>query len=202
MRILTVFLLLWAGAALADTSSPLFYTRATIAVMRKSPPQKTIPPLPWSKEQPVVVAEASNVGFDVEVRDGMTLYNQKGWFNLSSPSEKNGVLMVFAAPGQPPVIPMTQYAPLDILLIDGEGTIAQIIPNITLSELDRDIVPPSPVLAFLFLKGGSCQKLSINPGDVVDYKLFRRPPTVLSAPISPARREPAQDPVPPHGSQD
>jgi len=185
MKPLACFMLLLAlpvASVMADPSSPLLYSRANIVITRKVVPLKTIPPLPWQKGPAATVPDAAGVGFDVEVRDGMTLYNQKGWFNLSSPSEKNGVLMVFDAPGLPPVTPATQYAPLDILLIDREGTVLQIIPDIKLSELDQDIVPSSPVLAFLFLKGGLCQKLSINPGDVVEYKLFKKPPTVLSAP--------------------
>jgi len=178
----TIILLLLSTTALADTSTPLLYSRANITILRKAPPQKALQPLPWQKGQAVAVPDVPSVGFDVEVRDGMTLYNQKGWFNLSSPSEKNGLLMVFSAPGLAPIIPSTQYAPLDILMIDHEGTITQIVPNIKLSELDQDIIPSSLVLAFLFLKGGLCQKLSINPGDVVEYPLFKRPPTVLSAP--------------------
>jgi len=194
------WLFLWMAlswAAMADESTPLFYTRSNIVVIRKTPPQKTIPPLPWQAQgQPTVVQDDPRVLFDVEVRDAMALYSQKGWFNLSSPSEKDGVLLAFSASGTTPIVHSTQYAPLDILLIDHEGTITQIIPNIKLSELDQDIVPSSPVLAFLFLKGGLCEKLSIRPGDTVEYKLFRKPPVVLTVP-APANPSPAPAPISP-----
>jgi len=183
-------------AASADSSTPLLYTRAAIMIERKAPPQKAVPPLPWQKGLISTMPDAPGIGFDVEVRDGMTLYNQKGWFNLSSQSEKNGVLMMFSAPGLPAIIHSTQYAPLDILMIDREGTITQIVPNIKLSELDRDITPASAIVAFLFLQGGLCQKLSINPGDVVEYKLFKKPPVVLTAPTDPTPTEPAPQPTP------
>jgi len=58
----------------------------------------------------------------------------QGWLSLTSPSDKNGVLIIFAAPSLSPVIRTAQYAPLDVLMIDKEGTIKQIAPNIILSE--------------------------------------------------------------------
>jgi uncharacterized membrane protein (UPF0127 family) len=171
--ILLLALLTVPVAAQADTDTPLYYSRSTLTIHTKSEPPKSA--LPWENN-------ASGIGFNVEVRDAMAMYNQKGWFNLSSQSDKNGVMMVFSAEGLAPVIRMTQYAPFDILLIDHEGNIKQIIPNIKLSDLSDDITPASPVLAFLFLKGGTCQKLGIAPGDIVDYRIFKRPPVVLSAP--------------------
>ena len=121
--------------------------------------------------------------FDVEIRDAMVLYNQRGWYNLSGPNEKSGVMLVFSDPGIAPLSASSQYAPLDVLMIDKEGNIVQIIPNLMMSELEQDILPQQPVRAFLFLKGGMCQQMHIKPGDYVLYKLFRRSPTVLSAPL-------------------
>jgi uncharacterized membrane protein (UPF0127 family) len=193
-RILLALLLLTLAipAAQADESTPLFYTRTTILIRRAHVPPPAPPMFPWQK-----AAEPQNSGlaFDVEVRDAMTLYNQEGWFNLSGPSENSGVLLAFSAPGIAPIVPSQQYVPLDILLIDKEGTIVQIIPNLLLSELQQDIYPEKPVLAFLYLKGGSCADLSISPGDIVEYKLFKRPPVVLTT--APAQTAPP--PSPPAG---
>lgn len=163
---------------------PLLYSRNDISIVRKNPPAAA--PMPWqgkegTPENPAIVLNA-------EIRDATALYNQKGWFNLNTPSENGGVLMMFTAPTIMPISYMAQYAPVDIALVDKEGKITQIIPNITLSQLEQDIVPESPVLAFLFLKGGICEKLSIAPGDMVEYKLFKKSPTVIGEPpVEPAK---------------
>jgi uncharacterized membrane protein (UPF0127 family) len=170
-----LFMAAFIAPGMADENTPLLYNRTTLNIVRHAVPA----PMPW---QPAADAPKPEISFDVEVRDAMTLYNQKGWYNLSSPEERSGVLMAFSAPGIAPVVASAQYAPLDILLIDAEGKITQIIPNIMLSQLQKEIMPTKPVLAFLFLKGGICQSLSINPGDDVEYALFKKPPVVLSAP--------------------
>lgn len=179
----------WATASLADTAA-LLYTRTAIIIHRKQLP----PPMPWlgadaPKENPGIL-------FETEVRDAMTLYNQNGWYNLSSPQDRSGLMMMFAKPSIAPITHSAQYAPLDILLIDQEGKIIQIIPNINLSELDQDIMPEKPVLAFLFIRGGSCQRMSIHPGDIVEYKLFKRPPVVLSAPAATPTQVVPEEPAP------
>jgi uncharacterized membrane protein (UPF0127 family) len=183
MRVVSKALLFLAlvipGAAMADESLPLTYTRTHIIIARKHISEPAQPVLPWLP-QGQATANA-NLIFDVEVRDAASLYNQKGWFNLSSPSEKSGILIVFAVPTVAPISPATQYSPLDILFVNREGKITQILPNINLSELQEDIYPASPILAFLFLKGGASESLAIAPGDEVQYKLFRKPPTILNA---------------------
>ncbi|MDE3060896.1 MAG: DUF192 domain-containing protein [Pseudomonadota bacterium] len=182
MKFLAIaFCLMLPGMAFAY-EAPLLYSRTGILIHRAAPPP-VVTSLPWAKEVKTAPGN-SDISFEVEVRDAMTMYRQAGWFDLSGLSDKSGALMAFTEPGAFPVVRMEQYAPLDILLIDEHGTIAQIIPNIVLADLRQDIVPPSPVLALLFLKGGLCEKLSIRPGDIVDYKLFSKPPAVLSAPQS------------------
>jgi uncharacterized membrane protein (UPF0127 family) len=178
--VLLIALLTLPVAAMAEQSAALIYTKTTIQIDRKNlPPQSQ--PLPWLPKTDTPV-EKPGIVFDVEVRDAMALYNQKGWFNLSSPDDKTGVLMAFSAPGIAPISASSQYAPLDILMIDAQGKIIQIVPGVLLSELAQDILPPAPVLAFLFLKGGTCASLSISPGDTVEYKLFHKSPTILNAP--------------------
>jgi uncharacterized membrane protein (UPF0127 family) len=173
--------MLLTGSAFADETTPLSYSRGQIAIERASAPL-----LPWQAPG----QKAPPLTFEVEVRDAMTLYNQQGWFNLSGPSPDSGVLLAFGAPTQAPILPSAQYAPLDILLIDKEGKILQIIPNLLLTELEQEIYPAAPVLAFLFLKGGTSERFSIRPGDSVEHKLFRKPPVILSAPPPAAPQNP------------
>lgn len=167
-----------ALAFVADEAAPILYSRSSISIMRAAPP-----PMPWQAGD--AKPDNAPLAFDVEIRDGMSMYNQQGWFNLASPSDNGGVLMAFTAPGLAPIIRLQQYAALDILLIDRTGNVTQIIPNVVLANLPHDITPEAPVLALLFLKGGACERLGIHPGDVVQHAMFARPTTVLSAPQKP-----------------
>lgn len=158
-------------------SIPFYYAKTSIVLQRKSLP--SVQPLPWQENLP---PQDPALIFDVEIRDAMSLYAQNGWLNLGSYSEKTGLMMVFSEPTIQPIIPSSQYAPTDILFIDKQGKITQIVPNILLSELDQEIYPNMEILAFLFLKGGSCADLSINVGDDIQYSIFKKPPLVISAP--------------------
>ena len=160
--------------AKADESVPLFYTRTNLTLIRQS-----VKPLPWN---PAESASAADINFDTEIRDGATLYNQQGWYNLSAPSENSAVMLVFGAPLLAPITPSANYAPLDILLIDSHGTVIKIFPKLRLSSLQEEIYPDQPITAFLFLRSGACEALSINPGDYVQYKIFKRPPATLEPP--------------------
>ena len=177
----------------ADKGSVLTtYSRSQLAILRKG--LKMDPSLlPWQQQKAM---EANKLVFEIEVRDGRSLYGQEGWFNLSSYDDNKGVLLAFGAPVLTPIIRSAQYAPVDILFIDREGVITQIVPKVQLAELEQQIMPQSPILAFLFLKSGMCEKLVINPGDVVDYEIFRPSPVILGAPPEKAQvvPQPAQLP--------
>lgn len=173
-RLLPLLCLIFPATVMAEEGA-LLYNRERIALTRHG-----MPSLPWQASG--AAAASPPLTFEVEVRDAAALRHQQGWFDLGGLSENGGMLMVFSASGLPPVARSTQYAPLDILFIDQEGKITQILPDLVLAKLEREIYPDAPVLAFLFLKGGMCKKLSIAPGDEVDYKIFRKPPVMLNAP--------------------
>lgn len=168
-----IVLLLIAGHAMADESTPLLYSRETVRIVTAASALEN--PLPWQSVPP----EPRAIAIDAEVRDGATFYNQKGWFNLSAPAEKSGVLLVFGAPVAAPIVPATHYAPIDVLLIDGQGKIQTIFPKLVLYDLTEEIYPAEPVAAFFLLGGGACETLGIKPGDRVEYKAFRKPPTII-----------------------
>ena len=159
---------------------PIFYSRGKILLHRKATP-KPVELLPWQVSTPQI-KKLDDLILDVEIRDGASLYNQSGWFNLSSYAENSGVMMAFSEPDLHPIKNSAQYATADILFIDKQGKILQIAPKILLSDLEQDIIPKSPILAFLFLKGGACAELSINAGDEVDYSIFKKSPLILNAP--------------------
>lgn len=186
--LLWIFAFIITAPALAlDASAPILYSRASIPIVRGTPPSD--PLMPWQDSKATPQTQEPSVVFDTEVRDAMTLYKQDGWYNLSSPQDTNAILLMFSAPGIAPIEPSAHYAALDILMIDEQGKILQIVPNVKLSALEQEILPESPILAFMFLRGGLCEKLSIQPGDHVQYKLFKKPPTVLTAPTAPKKQE-------------
>lgn len=176
MRWLVVAVLFCVADAASAKEIPFLYSKSQLAITRKSL-QQDPNLLPWQKQQADALAR---IVFNIEVRDGRSLYNQKGWFNLSSYEERSGVLLAFTSPTLSPIVGSAQYAPVDILFIDRQGVVTEILPSIMLSELEQEIMPQSPVQAFLFLKSGTCEQLVIAPGDEVEFSLFKKPPTVLS----------------------
>lgn len=188
MRFLCLLIGLFASFLLVSEGlareGALTYSRTHIIIMRASADADSPPPLPWRDAQ--ASADSPGIIFDVEIRDASILYHNDGWYNLSGPSEKSGVMLMFSAPTIAPLMASAQYAPLDILMVDSEGTINQILPNLMLSQLTEEIMPERPVKAFLFLQGGICKAMGIQPGDRVLYKKFRQPPTVLSIPAKAA----------------
>jgi uncharacterized membrane protein (UPF0127 family) len=176
----TLALMMFAQGSYADETIPLTYTRSTILINRANTAAIA---LPWQSANEA--SALARLPINVEIRDAATLYSQSGWYNLSGP-EQDGVLLVFSSPTLAPIIHSSQYAPLDVLMIDDKGIITGILPRLMMSEITEEIYPQKPILAFLFLKGGSCEALAISPGDEIDYKIFKKPPTMLTAPpVSP-----------------
>jgi uncharacterized membrane protein (UPF0127 family) len=167
--------------ALADAAAPIQYARGSVVIERASPPAPT--PLPWQKADEL--RPTQQLPLEVEIRDAAMLYRKDGWFNLRAPSDNAGVLLLFASPTLAAIPPYTQQAPLDILMVDKEGIIRQIAPSLVLSDLSEEIYPQEPVLAFLFLRGGLCERSGIRPGDRVLHTAFKKPPAILSAPPAP-----------------
>lgn len=184
--LLFVSLFLCAGGnAFADM--PFLYSRDTLTILRRADAS-----LPW---QPGQESNVESLPFEVEVKNAESYYQQRDWFNLSELSPESGVLLVFEAPTLSPITPSQQYEAVDILFVDPLGQIRQIVPQINLAQLSQDIMPSDTVLAFLFLKGGTCEQKGIKPGDSVEYKLFKKPPTVLSQPSEQTPQVEADQPV-------
>lgn len=170
---LTLLIWLLPACAHAADSVPLFFTRSELIIQRAALPASEAP-LPWQSIAPADLA----LSFDIELRDGGALYQQKGWFSLDMPADGTGMLLYFGAPILAPIPPASQYAPLDILLLDGQGRIAHIFPNLVLAELTEEIESPSPVVAFLIVRGGLCEARGIRSGDTVEHPLFKKPPVM------------------------
>ncbi len=169
--------------ALAEDShsseQPVVYAFTRLEVFRKTPVAAAASK---ADEKPQAALPTDPLYIEIQVRDAINFYRQDGWINLSRMPENRGTLLVFHDLVQDPIVRATNYAPMDVLMIDAEGTITEIAPSLVLADLEDDIYPQKPIRAFLLLAGGSCKTLGISPGDEIKYSLFKKPPPVLSAP--------------------
>ncbi|MFN9111745.1 MAG: hypothetical protein ACK5XN_16905 [Bacteroidota bacterium] len=147
------------------------------------------PPLPWQNANDV--SALPDIRLDAEIRDVQTLFAQSGWFNLSSPTYEQAVLILLVNPAVVTIPPSSQYAPLDVMVIDQYGVIKEIYPNLMLAELAEPITSQNPALGILFLRGNAHQTLKISPGDSVVHQAFKKPPAMLSLPetVAPANSQ-------------
>jgi hypothetical protein len=179
------FLALPAGFAAAN--APIMFSREEVVIRRAQPVQQ--PLMPWqSKDEATALPD---ITLDAEIRDASTLVSQNGWFNLSSPNDHQAVMLLMRAEEIATLTPSSQYAALDVLMIDKEGIIREIYPRLKLAELSEPIVSRTAMLGLLFLRGGAHETLVIKPGDSVIYRAFRKPPVSLSIPAQGAETKPA-----------
>lgn len=75
--------------------------------------------------------------------------------------------------------PSNVLSPVDVLVIDRQGVIRQIFPNLVLNALELPITLPENSAAVLYLASGSAQLLNIKPHYIVEHPLFAPPPQVI-----------------------
>lgn len=83
-------------------------------------------------------------------------------------ADGHGMLFLFPASRPVSFWMMNTYLPLDLLFIDGRGTITGIAANAKPMSLDI-LNSPGPVVAVLEINGGLAARLGIGVGDSVDY---------------------------------
>ncbi|MGE0753547.1 MAG: DUF192 domain-containing protein [Alphaproteobacteria bacterium] len=196
-------LLVWPGNATAmdellDTvpqphhvqapSMPVIYAMDKIIIERNNVTDATGP-------DGGPVALPRQLKMPVEVRDAQSFYKQDGWFNLTNIKDGQGLLLLFDNSEQAPISQTSQYAPVDILMINARGNITSIIPSLVLAQLEQTYYPEEPVKAFLMLSGGTCERLFIRPGDDVVHSAFKKPVPVLDTnnPVAPSSLTPGDD---------
>lgn len=162
-----------------------FTTDAAFAQVIFQREKLTISPPPQTQQQAEMIKEPdmrpparTSHDFMVEVRSEEALALEY-IHTLNALGEKDGVMIVFAAPSLVSVPPMRVYKPVDILFISEEGEILQILPNITPAEINRDIQSPQPVSAFLYLRAGEVAARDIRPRDIVTHNAFNNRPVIL-----------------------
>lgn len=82
-------------------------------------------------------------------------------------------------PPQHKIEPANVYVPIDILAIDAQGTITQIWPDITLSEIRAPLLLPPTSHAVLYLAPNRTAQLGVTLKDRVEHKVFSAQPETL-----------------------
>jgi hypothetical protein len=98
---------------------------------------------------------------------------------LNDLAEDGGVMILMSQPAMVPLPSMQVFTPVDALFVADDGTILQILPNVTLGELKQDIMAREPIKALLFLKAGEVQKRILQPRDIISGTMFTPAPPVM-----------------------
>ncbi len=160
LSLLCALLPVWGDAA----SQPVAFARGTVLLV---PTQSTSPQY------------HNGVLFGVDIRDFGSVHNP-AWFQFAGIAEGKGLLLTLARAEPVIITSVPHFAPLDILLLDDYGVVLKILPNLVLSTLQESIASDAPVLAVLYLKGGTVDVMGVKPGDHVRHKMFRTRPEVRS----------------------
>ena len=98
---------------------------------------------------------------------------------LASLAKGSCILIAFDFPLDIPVMPGTVQKSLDILFVNEQGAILQIMPEVILADLHKEVYANKPVKALIYLNGGEVKAHGIQPGWVVSHALFQPDPTVM-----------------------
>ncbi len=98
---------------------------------------------------------------------------EQGLMYVRDLDERAGMLFVFSTTERVSMWMKNTYLPLDMLFIDDKGRITYIAARATPFSLDT-ITAPLPTHEVLELKGGICEQLGINVGDIVVQQIQKR----------------------------
>ena len=72
-----------------------------------------------------------------------------------------------------PLMPLQVFTPVDVIVLDTQGLVSQLIPNVVLAGLSQEIVASRPTKAFLYMKAGTIEVYALEPNDRVEHPYFR-----------------------------
>lgn len=173
-------LLLCALVLLSAFEAPMMYSRAMLPVLLAHPKDGV----------------NARLLFDAEIREAASVTRTPGWFNFATLGDANAALLAYTVPTPVTITRSNDFAPVDILMLNAYGGIVQLLPGLIPAQLDESIASPEPLMAVIYLKGGAAERFGISPGDRVEYKLFKKRPTVLTAPSKSETSAPAPTPAP------
>lgn len=120
----------------------------------------------------------TSVKYDTEVR-GDDALKLEYIHTLNTLTDTTGVMINFNSPTMVPLPQMQVHTPVDALFVTDAGVVSQILPNVTLSDINSSIMAKEPVKAFLFLKAGEVLRSGLHPRDVVAGSMFTPAPPVM-----------------------
>lgn len=180
MKFLLLIVLFLTPLSAFATNEPLVYRRDSITIMPKDLYASTVlrdeDTKPKKKKTESKMREP--IQMDVEIRPVQAL--QSEWFYSAGGAQQDkAVMIMFDPPTDVPLMAMRIYEPLDVLYMDEEGKIIQIVPDVVLAYLEEPIGAESLVRSWLFVQGGTAERLGIRPKDRVEHPLFNPRPRVL-----------------------
>jgi uncharacterized membrane protein (UPF0127 family) len=159
-------LLCVARPTLAQTSS-LIFERAKIEIEA---------PLPSIDTKELTLLHPT-LQYDIELRSEEAL-RLEYIHTLNTLTAESGVMIALDSPAIAALPRMSVYTPVDALLINEEGVVLQIVPRITLGEMNAPIGAQEPIKAILFLKAGEAAARGIRPKDRVLGRMFPLTPAI------------------------
>lgn len=172
-------------AANSFAQSTLAYSTARISIVSAAPQVQTLEEetseeKEQTKEQDKAEKEApipSKHEMDVEVRDDQIPADRGMYINYKLDDEH--ALMTYFAESDVHALTQEQiYNTIDVLFVREDGTIVQIVPEISLTDMEDDITYEKPIRAFIFLQAGLAGAWGLQPGDHVVHGLFSPKPKI------------------------
>ena len=187
---ITVTMLIGIASSQAFSEEPVVFNRDTIFIVPKEGAeavetiQKPKDNLQKSESEKNAKLDAiipkSRVKKEVLVNIRPEVFlQQPGVFNLQPFMDAGGLLIILTDPRVNALQANNIYASVDVLFIAADGTITQIAPSITPSNLEGSIDTQDETTALLFLKDGESESKDIRPGDMVLHSLFKAKPVIL-----------------------
>ncbi len=163
---LSISLLALAVPALAQV--PIIFERTDISIN----------PAPLGGKNGEVVLQRPAVKYNIELRSEDALQLEYV-HTLNTLTDTTGVMILFNTPTAAPLPAWQVFTPVDAVFIADTGEILQMLPNVTLAEMQQDISAKEPVKAFLFLKAGQIKTSLLRPHDMVAGNMFTPAPAVM-----------------------
>jgi len=156
----------------AQPASPAAPIAASSAAPTTSAVASAVGQPPAGFEALDVVTPKGRTRFFVEIADNDAERERGLMFRKVVPPDR-GMLFDFKTPRPVAFWMKNTLIPLDIIYIQGDGTVLSIARNTTpLSE--APIPSGGPVVGVLELAGGRAEEIGLLPGDRVEHRIFKR----------------------------
>jgi hypothetical protein len=150
--------------ATAANQNPLVYDRSALTISAPAEPDK---------------APAAPLGEILVEQRAPKFFQQPGQFFTRALLEDEAYLEPVAAGEYPFLQQANVFTPMDVVIINRNGTVSRLFPSLVLNELPDAVGLPEDTQAVLYLSAGRAEKLGIVPGSVLGHPLFSKAPVML-----------------------